>query len=446
MLVAGERRWLATMNYVKADVIEGRVLGDEAALKYVRQRAAENLHRENLTPVEEAAQYADLAESGMSQKDIADFVGKSQPAVANSLRILKLPKSVRAMIHEGKLERAYGIALCRFAKWPKVVEVMAGKIVNDEHMTSKQFDRQEVPYAWELKNARLCVEIGTSSYNGGYDISKFKGDDDFIVRNEAYAYCLNPEKWAKEQVAQDAARVAAAKQAQLKKNTSAAKKGGDTKPTPEQLARKKKIATNKANRALIAQGLNQALNNLRAASGISSTGLRVVAAKASSFGYGHSFDAAAKAIGIKLPKGGRSGLDALSDGELVKLVAGAIIIGQGEDAARHASKLPESISLIAGKLKPLPVEAPKKPAPAKTAKPAVKKAAPVKSAKKAKPVKITPEIKSQVIALVQAGRTGAEIAKEICISLPSVQNIKKEAGLVKAKAEARLAAKEGDSK
>ena len=50
--------------------------------------------------------------------------------------------------------------------------------------------------------------------------------------------------------------------------------------------------------------------------------------------------------------------------------------------------------------------------------------------------KITPELKLQVVAAVQAGKSGAEIAKAFGISLPSVQNIKKEAGLVKARAAA----------
>ncbi len=54
--------------------------------------------------------------------------------------------------------------------------------------------------------------------------------------------------------------------------------------------------------------------------------------------------------------------------------------------------------------------------------------------------KITPELKQQVIAAVQDGKSGAEIAKSFGISLPSVQNIKKEAGLVKARAAAPAAA------
>jgi transposase-like protein len=70
-----------------------------------------------------------------------------------------------------------------------------------------------------------------------------------------------------------------------------------------------------------------------------------------------------------------------------------------------------------------------------------KKSKGAKAPKAAKPAKrtrakITPELKQQVIAAVQAGQSGAEISKALGISLPSVQNIKKEAGLVKARSAA----------
>ena len=56
-----------------------------------------------------------------------------------------------------------------------------------------------------------------------------------------------------------------------------------------------------------------------------------------------------------------------------------------------------------------------------------------KGGRKRRRAKITPEMKGQVKSLVQDGKTGAQIAKELGISLPSVQNIKKELGLVKAR-------------
>lgn len=64
-----------------------------------------------------------------------------------------------------------------------------------------------------------------------------------------------------------------------------------------------------------------------------------------------------------------------------------------------------------------------------------------KAAKRTR-AKITPELKAQVIAAVQEGKSGAEISKSLGLSLPSVQNIKKEAGLVKARAAATTAAPE----
>ncbi|MFT3781418.1 MAG: helix-turn-helix domain-containing protein [Nibricoccus sp.] len=60
-----------------------------------------------------------------------------------------------------------------------------------------------------------------------------------------------------------------------------------------------------------------------------------------------------------------------------------------------------------------------------------KAAGPGRAGKRAKRAKITPEIKSEVKSMVNAGKTGAAIAKDLGISLPSVQNIKKELGLVK---------------
>lgn len=63
--------------------------------------------------------------------------------------------------------------------------------------------------------------------------------------------------------------------------------------------------------------------------------------------------------------------------------------------------------------------------------PKAKKAVKAKKGKTGKRARITPEVKDQVKALVADGKTGAEIAKVLGISLPSVQNIKKEFGLVK---------------
>lgn len=79
--------------------------------------------------------------------------------------------------------------------------------------------------------------------------------------------------------------------------------------------------------------------------------------------------------------------------------------------------------------------------PSRKSKKTAKAAKTPKAAKPAKRTraKITPELKQQVLAAIQEGKTGAEIVKAFGLSLPSVQNIKKEAGLVKVRASSQAA-------
>lgn len=393
MIVAGERRWEAH-RLLKREQIEARVVIGDSQLGSVRKRGAENIFREDLNPIEQAELFRDMEADGMTQDEIAKWAGKkSQSYVSNAKRLLALPADVKAMLKAGQLERAYGIVLCKWVDWPVICEFIAIKVAEDDDMTAKQLADDDLPYDWQLKKAGLVVEIDASTY--GRDVyvitPEMREDPDYLIPSNWRAWCLNPAKWAKEKAVQDAAK--AAKKTEAVKAMKSAKKGGDAKPTAEQVARKKKIEGNKAARALVAQGLKQALDNLRAAPGISSPGLRVVLAKASSFGYGHSFTAAAQALGIKLPKGGKSGMDQLGDAVMVKLVAAAIIIGQADDATKHASKLPHAIEVIAGKIK---VPEPAKPKVV------------------AKPVKVKKDwvnVASQTGARIKLGYTVAEVAK-----------------------------------
>ena len=75
----------------------------------------ENLQREDLSPVEEAMGYKKLMDSySLSQEEIARVVGKSRPAIANSLRLLSLPDEVLKLISDGKLSAGHGKALLAF--------------------------------------------------------------------------------------------------------------------------------------------------------------------------------------------------------------------------------------------------------------------------------------------------------------------------------------------
>jgi ParB family chromosome partitioning protein len=109
-LVAGERRWRAAqrarLHEIPALV---RQLGDAdvSALALI-----ENLQREDLNPVEEAAAYQKLSENeGLSQADIARMVDKSRSHVANLMRLLALPAEVQALLQEGQLQMGHARAL-----------------------------------------------------------------------------------------------------------------------------------------------------------------------------------------------------------------------------------------------------------------------------------------------------------------------------------------------
>ena len=109
-IIAGERRWraarMAGLSEVPAVVIEA---DDRKAMELAM---IENLQREDLNPMEEAEGYQVLMEQyGMTQEEAAQRVGKSRPAVANALRLLKLCPDVRKLVEEGAITGGHGRTL-----------------------------------------------------------------------------------------------------------------------------------------------------------------------------------------------------------------------------------------------------------------------------------------------------------------------------------------------
>lgn len=109
-LVAGERRFRAVRVLGWEDVpAVVREVEDEALLVLA---LVENLQREALNPLDEAEGYRSLADRfGMTQEDIARAVGKERSTVANFLRLLRLPPSVRKLVRDGKLTMGHARAL-----------------------------------------------------------------------------------------------------------------------------------------------------------------------------------------------------------------------------------------------------------------------------------------------------------------------------------------------
>ncbi|MGQ0575941.1 MAG: ParB/RepB/Spo0J family partition protein [Pseudonocardia sp.] len=109
-LVMGERRWRAAhgagLRRIPAIV---RRTGDDAML---RDALLENIHRVQLNPLEEAAAYEQLLEEfGVTHHQLADRLGRSRPAVTNTIRLLKLPVSVQRRVAAGVLAAGHARAL-----------------------------------------------------------------------------------------------------------------------------------------------------------------------------------------------------------------------------------------------------------------------------------------------------------------------------------------------
>ena len=126
-IIAGERRYraarIAGLTRIPAIVIKAgeRELWEIAII--------ENLHRQNLNPIEEAQAIQALIEvHGLTQEQAAEALGRSRPAISNLLRILTLPLDVQELVRQGKLSQGHARALLGIND-PKQVIVMANLCV-----------------------------------------------------------------------------------------------------------------------------------------------------------------------------------------------------------------------------------------------------------------------------------------------------------------------------
>ena len=109
-LIAGERRWRASQR-AGLTVIPALVRETDDVAS-VEQALVENLHRQDLTPLEEAAAYKQLLDDfSMTHEQVAEKVGKTRSAITNSLRLLALPPSIQQLLADGRLSGGHARAL-----------------------------------------------------------------------------------------------------------------------------------------------------------------------------------------------------------------------------------------------------------------------------------------------------------------------------------------------
>lgn len=137
-LIAGERRWRASrMAGLKEVPVIIKELSDSEAMEIA---IIENLQREDLNPIEEAEGLQALIDKcDYTQEQVAVSVGKSRPAIANSLRLLKLPEEVRQMTKDGEISAGHARALLAFDNQAIMYEV-AKQIVSDK-LTVRDVER-----------------------------------------------------------------------------------------------------------------------------------------------------------------------------------------------------------------------------------------------------------------------------------------------------------------
>ena len=150
VIIAGERRYraakLAGLKEIPCIV---RSFND---LQRMEVSLIENIQRENLNPVEEARAYSYLlTQSGIKQDDLAKKVGKSRPAIANSIRILNLPEKMLDALEKGYFSPGHARALLSVEN-PADQEILFSKIIDEDLSV-----RQAEALASELNSGKRAV-------------------------------------------------------------------------------------------------------------------------------------------------------------------------------------------------------------------------------------------------------------------------------------------------
>ena len=193
-IVAGERRYRAARM---AGLTEVPVIIRELSESETMELALiENLQREDLTPLEEALGYEVLInEHGFTQEEVAETVGKSRPAVANSLRLLKLPESIAEYLKEDKITAGHARALLTLPTEEIMLQVCEQIIKSNlsvrqtEKLCKKLTAEKKPPKpAEKVPNYYKEVELTLSESLGRkISVTKSKGKQGGILQIEFYS-------------------------------------------------------------------------------------------------------------------------------------------------------------------------------------------------------------------------------------------------------------------
>lgn len=150
-IIAGERRWRAS-RIAGVDEVPARIIEADDR-KTMELALVENLQRENLNPAEEARGYRVLmTEYGLTQEEAAKRVGKSRPAVANSLRLLSLPEEILALLENGELSP--GAARAIVSLEGAALQIEAAKKIVEGRLSVREAEKLVKSLSQKPKNGR----------------------------------------------------------------------------------------------------------------------------------------------------------------------------------------------------------------------------------------------------------------------------------------------------
>lgn len=150
VLIAGERRWRAARMAGLAEM--PALIRETDEVGTVTEALVENLLREDLNPLEEAAAFHQLEdEFGMTHAEIGEKVGKSRAAISNALRLLKLTPAIQALVASGALSAGHARALLGL----------------DDQALAQHLANRTVREGWSVRRLEEAVRLGKGIRDGG---------------------------------------------------------------------------------------------------------------------------------------------------------------------------------------------------------------------------------------------------------------------------------------
>lgn len=193
-IILGERRWRAhkrlNLETIDAKVYVGVSLSKARVLALV-----ENLHRDQMNPIEEAEGFCDLIAEGYTHEQVGKMVNRPRSLVSNGVRILGLPDRVIDLIRTEQLTMWHGLILARFKEFPAAVTIIAENAARDK-LSARDIDKR-VPYAAELARAELAISIRPETSPTPFP-AKFEKHPAYFPDGDGAFVCLEPAHWRAE--------------------------------------------------------------------------------------------------------------------------------------------------------------------------------------------------------------------------------------------------------